>query len=315
MSGIIIGSVISAGASIFGAVSAGKRAKRAQKEKTRLTGELDTLERNRQSIINPYEGVTDLSAMVSDLSSIASNPFDSLSVSTAGAEMQAEQTDLALANTLDTLRSTGASAGGATALARMALESKKGISASIEMQEANNNQLRAQGEQNLQATKLSEAKRVQGALMGEAGRIQQADVSGKEFVYSEKERRQTEQLNRKQAQITGQAQAAAQARSDQSAAISSGLTAAGDITGALIAKSATPPSDRRLKNSIKIIGVSESGLKIYSFKYNNTVHGKGTYQGVMSDEIPQEAVIKHSDGFDRVDYSLLDVDFKQIIKQ
>jgi hypothetical protein len=310
MSGIIVGSVIAAGASIFSAVSAGKRAKRAQREKTRLTGELDTLEKNRQSIINPYEGVTDLSAMVSDLSSIASNPFDSLSVSTAGAEMQAEQTDLALANTLDTLRSTGASAGGATALARMALESKKGISASIEMQEANNNQLRAQGEQNLQATKLSEAKRVQGALMGEAGRMQQTEVSGKEFVYSETERRETEQLNRKQAQITGQAQAAAQARSDQSAAISSGLTAAGDITGALINK-----SDRRLKNSIKIIGVSESGLKIYSFKYNNTVHGKGTYQGVMSDEIPQEAVIKHSDGFDRVDYSLLDVDFKQIIKQ
>jgi hypothetical protein len=233
MSGIIVGSIISAGASIFGAVSAGKRAKRAQKEKTRLTGELDTLERNRQSIINPYEGVTDLSAMVSDLSSIASNPFDSLSVSTAGAEMQAEQTDLALANTLDTLRSTGASAGGATALARMALESKKGISASIEMQEANNNQLRARGEQNLQAVKLAEAKRVQGALMGEAGRIQQADVSGKEFVYSEKERRETEQLNRKQAQITGQAQAAAQARSDQSAAISSGINAIGNIAGSV----------------------------------------------------------------------------------
>ena len=320
MSGIIVGSaVIAAGASIFGAVSAGKRAKRAQREKTRLTGELDTLERNRQSIINPYEGVTDLSAMVSDLSSIASNPFDSLSVSTAGAEMQAEQTDLALANTLDTLRSTGASAGGATALARMALESKKGISASIEMQEANNNQLRAQGEQNLQATKLSEAKRVQGALMGEAGRIQQADVSGKEFVYSEKERRQTEQLNRKQAQITGQAQAAAQARSDQSAAISSGINAVGNIASSAAmaggGKKTTPTSDRRLKNSIKMIGVSESGLKIYSFKYNDTAHGEGTYQGVMSDEIPLEAVIKHSDGFDRVDYSLLDVDFKQIIKQ
>jgi hypothetical protein len=66
--------------------------------------------------------------------------------------------------------------------------------------------------------------------------MQQTEVSGKEFVYSETERRETEQLNRKQAQITGQAQAATQARSDQSAAISSGLTAAGDITGALIAK-------------------------------------------------------------------------------
>jgi hypothetical protein len=171
----------------------------------------------------------------------------------------------------------------------------------------------------LQATKLSEAKRVQGALMGEAGRMQQTEVSGKEFVYSETERRETEQLNRKQSQITGQAQAAAQARSDQSAAISAGIGAVGGIAGSMAmaggGKKTTPTSDRRLKNSIKMIGVSESGLKIYSFKYNDTAHGEGTYQGVMSDEIPLEAVIKHSDGFDRVDYSLLDVDFKQIIKQ
>ena len=116
----IIGGAASFISGLFGASSANKRAKRAEREKRRLTGELNQLEKNRQAIINPYEGVTDLSAMVSDLSSIASNPFDSLSVSTAGAEMQAEQTDLALANTLDTLRSTGASAGGATALARMA---------------------------------------------------------------------------------------------------------------------------------------------------------------------------------------------------
>jgi len=32
----------------------------------------------------------------------------------------------------------------------------------------------------------------------------------------------------------------------------------------------------------------------------------------MSDEIPKNAVIKHEDGYDRVDYSKLDVEFKQI---
>ena len=32
----------------------------------------------------------------------------------------------------------------------------------------------------------------------------------------------------------------------------------------------------------------------------------------MSDEIPQHAVIKHKDGYDMVDYSKLDVNFKQI---
>jgi len=307
-----VGSVIGG---IFGASSASKRAKRAEREKRRLTGELDTLEKNRQSVINPYAGVTDLSSMVSDLSSMANNPFNSLGVATGAAEMQAEQTDLALANTLDTIRASGASAGGATALARMAMESKKDVSADIEKQEAANQKLRAQGEQNLQSIKMNEAKRVQGALMGEAGRQQEADVAGSKFVFGEKERRETEQMNRKQAQITGQAQAAAQARSDQSAAISGTVSAVGNIAGSYMSAKAKPPSDRRLKNSIKIIGVSESGLKIYSFKYNNIVHGEGTYQGVMSDEIPQEAVIKHFDGFDRVDYSLLDVDFKQIIKQ
>ena len=63
--------------------------------------------------------------------------------------MQIEQADISLANTLDTLRSTGASAGGATALAQAALQSKKGVSANIEQQEANNERLRAQGEQQL----------------------------------------------------------------------------------------------------------------------------------------------------------------------
>ena len=225
----VIGAAGAIGGSAIGAFSANKQAKRARSREKVLSAELNALENSRQDVINPYEGVTDLSAMVSDLSSIANNPFNSLSVSTAASEMQAEQTDIALANTLDTLRATGASAGGATALARMALESKKGISANIEQQEVNNQKLRAQGEQNLQAIKLSEAQRVQGALYGEAGRMQQTEVSGKEFVYSETERRQTEQLNRKQAQITGQAQAAAQARQNQASTIGAGIGAVGNI--------------------------------------------------------------------------------------
>ena len=71
-------------------------------------------------------------------------------------------------------------------------------------------------------------------------------------------------------------------------------------------------SDRRLKKNIKLIGSSPSGLKIYAFEYINNKFGKGIYQGVMSDEIPEYAVIKHQDGYDRVDYSKLDVEFKII---
>ena len=79
----------------------------------------------------------------------------------------------------------------------------------------------------------------------------------------------------------------------------------GGIAGALM-------SDRRAKNNIKLIGVSKSGLNIYSFNYKNKNNGQGTYQGVMSDEIPSNAIVNHLDGFDRVDYSKLDVEFKLI---
>jgi len=48
------------------------------------------------------------------------------------------------------------------------------------------------------------------------------------------------------------------------------------------------------------------------FEYIDKIFGEGIFQGVMSDEIPQEAVIKHPDGYDRVDYSKIDVEFKRI---
>ena len=71
-------------------------------------------------------------------------------------------------------------------------------------------------------------------------------------------------------------------------------------------------SDRRLKKNIKKIEKSPSGLNIYSFEYIDKLFGDGTYQGVMSDEIPKDAVIRGDDGFDRVDYSVIDVEFKKI---
>ena len=71
-------------------------------------------------------------------------------------------------------------------------------------------------------------------------------------------------------------------------------------------------SDRKLKKNIKLVGKSLSGLKIYSFEYIDEKFGEGFYQGVMSDEVPQHAVVRYEDGYDRVDYSKLDVDFKQI---
>ena len=303
-----IGGAALIGGTAYGMNKAGKAANRAQSKADRLQGELEELENKRQDVINPYDEVVDLSSMVSDLSGSLSNPYASLGVATGAAEIAIQESDIALANTLDTLRATGASAGGATALAQAALQSKKGVSASIEQQEAQNEKLRAQGQQNLEQLQMTEAQRVQGALMGEAGRLQQANVSGRTYEFEATEEREMQQLNRKQSMISGAEQQAAQARSDKSGILASGIGAVGSIAGAAIGAK----SDRRLKENIKLIGKSSSGLNIYSFEYINKLFGEGTWQGVMSDEIPQRAVERHQDGYDRVDYSKLDVEFKNI---
>ena len=93
---------------------------------------IESLLENRQAITNPYKNIE--------------NPYKNLPVATQAARFQAENADIALANTLDTLRATGAAAGGATALAQAALQSQQGISASLEKQEAQNARLRAQGQ-------------------------------------------------------------------------------------------------------------------------------------------------------------------------
>ncbi len=132
---VAAGTAVAQGA--IGAISSAKKAKQAKRKASRAKSRVQTIERNRQAIINPYENVTDLSGMAKDVSGMASNPYANLSVATQAAEMQAEEADIALANTLDTLRATGSSAGGATALAQAALQSKKGIAANIEQQEIN----------------------------------------------------------------------------------------------------------------------------------------------------------------------------------
>jgi len=162
--GLATAAIISAGVgaitSIFGGVSAGAAKRRAQRKERAAAGQRMELEANRQDI--PTFGQE------------FENPYSNLQVATRASEIQAEQADISLASTLDTLRATGASAGGATALARAAAQSKRGVSASIEQQEARNAQLRAQGE-------------VQAAQMR-----QRAEMAS----FQAQERREMQQLNR-----------------------------------------------------------------------------------------------------------------------
>ena len=208
-----LGAVIGGAGSIISSVIAGSAAKeeqrRAAKEKKRLQEKMAQLEADRQDVINPYAGIQDLSSMIT-------NPFANLSVATGAAEMKIEEADISLANTLDTMRATGASAGGATALAQAALRSKKDVANSIELQEKSNEDKRAKGEE-----------RQQKALMTEQQRLQDADVQGRSFVYGENERREMGQLDRTAGLIEMATGVEAQAKAD---ALSAKLGAVGGIT-------------------------------------------------------------------------------------
>lgn len=83
-------------------------------------------------------------------------------------------------------------------------------------------------------------------------------------------------------------------------------------------------SDERLKEDITFIGKSPSGIPTYTFKYrqgmdtiDDDIDAMGTYFGVMAQdllEIAPEALIEHPlDGYYRVDYSKIDVDFIKLM--
>ena len=210
--GAIIGGIGSIATSVIAGKAAREEQRRAAKEKKRLEEKMAQLEKDRQDIINPYAGIQDLSSMIT-------NPFANLSVATGAAEMKIEQADISLANTLDTMRATGASAGGATALAQAALRSKKDVANSIELQEKSNEEKRARGEEKQQA-----------ALTAEQQRLQNADVKGRGFVYSETEKREMGQLDRTAGLLEMATGVEAQAKAD---ALSAKLGAVGGITDTL----------------------------------------------------------------------------------
>ena len=332
----IIGAGISIGSSLFAAGRARDAAAKAEGQRIQAENTLKELELSRQKIINPFRNVENLSDMAQDLSDMISNPFANLGVATSAAEIQMEQSDLALANTLDTLRSTGSSAGGATALAQAALQSKKGVSASIEQQEAQNEKLAAQGEQQMERLRMGEAARIQGIEISEGQRIQMAEAQGEQFMFGAREGREMQKMNRVAGLADRYAQQQMQAGINETAAYTGAISALGSLGAAAMGSQASKyaadlefgiddaadaiatssgggmPSDRRLKKNIKLIGFSKSGLNIYAFEYIDKAFGTGVWQGVMSDEAPESAVIKHKDGYDTVDYSMLDVTFKQI---
>jgi len=236
----VVGGVAKA---VGGAVAAGqahKAMRGARNAKNEAKYKMEQAILDRLEITNPYAGVTDLSGLASDLSSQITNPFNNLTVSTAAAEMQAEEADIALANTLDTLEQTGASAGGATALAMAALKSKKDVAASIEQQEADNSKLRAEGEAQANREKVAAQTRYQDTMIEQATRVQDSEIAGEIFLYQANEARSNADIERYQGMYQGFAAQQNQARIAKGKASASMIGGIGDAIGGVFSSDEKP---------------------------------------------------------------------------
>jgi hypothetical protein len=226
----------------IGAANAKKLKQEAEREARRLKSKLKNLEDNRQEITNPYGGYENLSGLAENLSGMITNPYANLGVATQAAEIQIEQADISLANTLDTLRASGSSAGGATALAQAALQSKKGVAASIETQEAQNEKLRAQGESQMEQLKMSESQRIQGVQISEGQRMQQGEAAGNIFTFDATEDRENAAIDRVAGQLDNANAQAAQSSMDQTSAITGALGGATSVLGSYMQAKASQGS-------------------------------------------------------------------------
>ena len=260
---------------------------------------------------NPYEGVQN---PYEDMD----NVFEDMTVDLTAAEFQAEQGAQQRANILASLRGAAGSsgvAGLAQALANQGAIQAKAISAEISKQERQNELLATQEASRIQQLERSGAFQadmlqrqgeaaVQAAEFGRESTLLAADyglLAGAEQGLSQAMANQMSGMGMQASMYGSQSQAGA-------SMFGSLLSAGATIGGAMIIAG----SDRRLKKNIKLIGKSNSGINIYSFEYINPKHGVGKFQGVMSDDAPEVAVIPMEYGFDAVNYNMIDVEFKQI---
>lgn len=265
---------------------------------------------------NVFEGAQNVFAGAQNQFGNLENTFEDLTVNTQQAEFERDQFRQSQANLLENL---GGAAGGsgvgglAQSLANAGMNQARQSSASIGQQESQNQMAAAQGAAQNQMAAAQGAQSAEMARMQGAAQQQQMILGGA----AAQQQMQLEGAARQQdAKIAG-AQAQRQLDFERLQGLMS--LEAGMLQGAREAENSRRStiskffqSDRRLKENISLIGKSPSGINIYKFEYKDKSIGNGVYQGVMSDEVNQEAVVKRPDGYDMVDYSKLDVDFIKI---
>ena len=215
------------------------------------------------------------------------NIYEDLEVDTTSADYATKQFQQQQANIMNILKGSAGSSGGAgfaQSLSNQATQQTEATRVALGKQERGNQKLALEEQSRLQnlMTKYNLANQ-QGEAQFEQDKL--ATMLGVQGN-----------------QIAGIRQAIANKQSANAAMMGSLMTAAATAYA----------SDRKLKKNIKKTGTSPSGLGIYEFEFKDKVYGEGRYQGTMADEVFGEAKSTNADGFEEVDYSKIDVDFKKI---
>ena len=232
------------------------------------------------------------------------NTAEDLTVNQQATNVQAQQTDQALAQGLDAIVASGGGGGSAQAIANAALQSKQNISADLASQEQANQQARAAQAAQLQADEAAGAdhlqtrqyQQTQQGLNLSAGRLSQANQA--------REKALGRVLGGVGSIVGGVAGSGAGDAANAAAAgggsgVGAALGKAASFVGGLF-------SDPALKRNIKKVGTSPRGIGIYQFQYHND---PATYKGTLSTELnlPKDAVGERN-GYATLDYSNPNVD-------
>ena len=312
-----------------------------------LTNFASDLSNPGANLTNFASGMQNTAVGATNFASQMENTAEDLTVNTQQADMVARQQQQGLSNTLGSLKGAAGSSGIAAlaqTLAGQQSQNLQSASASIGQQESANAAMAAQQGANIQqaiagessmnqqmeinqgsqnqimAAQMASGNQQFGASMGNQNDILAAQMGqnnqqfGATMDFEGQMARAGGAQNQQQMQFDKQGNMLAMAGERKGAADAARAQARQGVTDSFgsLAGAAGAFSDRRLKKNIKLVGKSKKGFKIYTFEYKNKEYGEGTYQGVMSDEIPSKFVIKKNNGFDFVDYSNLDVQFKKI---
>lgn len=323
MSFLIVGAAVMIGAGVAKAISGGKQKRAAEKERKKAKAEMDARKEQFEQLdtSNPFANME--------------NKMEDLTVNQGEADFMKQQQQESQANIMQQMKGAAGGSGIAALAQTMAnqgsMDAQK-ASISIGKQEASNQMaertaataIQGQERQGEIMSRDMERNKV-STLMG----MSAADVESAEMKKQAADKKMWAGISSAASAVGGLGGAGGMA-GGMAGGVGGGATSMPSMGAQQLPVAGTSipnqlpagmtyeqmmaqqnASDRRLKKNINKIGESPNGLNIYSFEFKDSKYGEGLFQGVMSDEIPQDAVVTKN-GYDTVDYNKLDVEFKQI---